>query len=179
MTELPSSSRAELNAFNSSLRLSFTYRAPRDRVFQAWIEPEQLAQWWGAKGYTLNVKKLELRPGGVFHYNQQSPDGQVMWGKYEYREVVAPDRLVFTNAFSNEAGETIRPPFIETWPLLIKNTLTFAEQNGITTLVLIGVPYEATAAEHAAFKAVHDGVKQGLAGTLAQLKQFLKSEAAR
>src|SRR5512143_3627345 len=42
--------------------------APRDLVWKAWTEPERLMHWWGPKGFVMQTVKLDLRPGGVFHY---------------------------------------------------------------------------------------------------------------
>lgn len=65
--------------------------APRQRVWRAFTEADQLAQWWGPKGFKLHVAKLDLRPGGVFLYRMRSANGQEMWGKFVYREIKAPD----------------------------------------------------------------------------------------
>ena len=53
--------------------------APRALVWKAWTDPEHLTRWWGPKGLTVKVARLDLRPGGVFHYGMHSPDGQEMW----------------------------------------------------------------------------------------------------
>ena len=60
---------------------SFTrvFDAPRDLVWKAFTESERLMQWWGPKGFTMLVAKLDLRPGGVFHYSMRSPDGRAMY----------------------------------------------------------------------------------------------------
>jgi uncharacterized protein YndB with AHSA1/START domain len=88
----------------------------------------------------MNVSKLDLRVGGVFHYSQKSPNGHEMWGKFVYREILAPEKLVFTNSFFNEEGNLVRASFSLTWPLEILNTLTFSEHEGKTTLILGGGP---------------------------------------
>src|SRR5687767_1594226 len=77
-----------------------TFDAPRDLVFKAFSEAERLAQWWGPKGCTIRVSRLGFRPGGTFHYRMQMPDGFEMWGRFTYREIDAPERIVFVNAFS-------------------------------------------------------------------------------
>lgn len=87
-----------------------TFDAPRDLVWKAHTEPERLKQWWGPKGFTMLSCKVDLRPGGLFHYGMRSPDGQVMWGKFIYREIVKPERLVFIVSFSDEKGGTTRHP---------------------------------------------------------------------
>ncbi|CAM3853734.1 SRPBCC family protein [Alicyclobacillus pomorum] len=155
------------------LVITRTFDAPRELVFKAVTEPEHLTHWWAPKGYTMNVAKLDLRPGGVFHYSQRSPEGQEMWGKFVYREIMEPEKLVFTNSFSDEEGNTVRAPFNQTWPLEILNTWTFAEHEGKTTLTMRGVPLSATEEELKTFEAAHDMVQKGFAGTLDQLADYL------
>jgi uncharacterized protein YndB with AHSA1/START domain len=155
------------------LIITRTFDAPRELVFKAVTDAEDLKQWWGPKDYTMNVAKFDLRPGGVFHYSQRSPDGQEMWGKFIYREIVEPEKLVFTNSFSDEAGNTVRAPFSPTWPLEILNTWTFAEHEGKTTLTMRGVPLSATVEELKTFEAAHDMIQKGFTGTLDQLADYL------
>jgi uncharacterized protein YndB with AHSA1/START domain len=93
------------------------FDAPRDLVWKAFTKRERLAQWWGPKGFKILVSKLDLRPGGIFHYCMQSPDGQEMWGRFVYREIVAPERIVHINSFSDDKGGITRAPFSSTWPL--------------------------------------------------------------
>ena len=69
------------------------FDAPRDLVFKAWTERERLQEWWGPQGFGIRVAKLDLRPGGVFHYGMQTPDGREVWGRFAYREIAAPERL--------------------------------------------------------------------------------------
>src|SRR5437899_7660320 len=89
------------------LLVTRTFDAPRELVFKAWTEPERLAQWWGPKGFTMKKVSVDLRPGGVFHYGMTSPDGHEMWGRFVYREITPPERLIFVNSFSDEdAGIT-------------------------------------------------------------------------
>lgn len=51
---------------------------------------------------------MDLRPGGVYHYCMRSPDGHDMWGRFVYREIVKPERIVFINSFSDEMGGLAR-----------------------------------------------------------------------
>ena len=57
------------------------FNAPRERVWQAWTEREQLVRWFGPKGSTISHAMLDFRPGGTFHYEMRSADGKEMWGK--------------------------------------------------------------------------------------------------
>lgn len=149
------------------------FEAPRELVWKAWSEPERLTQWWGPKGFNIQVHQLELRPGGLFHYSMQIPNGGTMWGWFVYREIVAPERLVFVNAFSDEEGGITRAPFSQTWPLEILNTVTFDEQDGKTTLTLRGGPINATEEERKTFQDGHASMQQGFGGTFDQLAAYL------
>ena len=150
-----------------------TFDAPRDVVFKAWTEPERLNQWWGPKNFTMQTVKLDLRPGGVFHYCMRSPDGKDMWGKFVYREITPPERLVFVNSFSDAAGNTTRNPWSPAWQLEVLNQLTFTEHDGKTTITLRGAPLNATPEEHKTFNEAHSSMQQGFTGTLDQLAAYL------
>jgi uncharacterized protein YndB with AHSA1/START domain len=150
-----------------------TFDAPRDLVFKAWTEPERLAQWWGPKGCAIAVSKLELRPGGTFLYSMKMPNGPAMWGKFVYREIVAPERLVFVNSFTDDTGKIIRSPFSPTWPLEILNTLTLLEHQGKTTLDLRGGPINAAEQERKTFEDAFGSLEKGFAGSLDQLADYL------
>lgn len=147
--------------------------APRALVFSAWTDPEHLVQWWGGLGFTTRVVKCDLQPGGVLHYSQHGPNGIVLWGKFVYHEIQAPERLVFTSAFSDPDGATQRAPFGADWPMEVMNTLTLTEENGKTTLVLRGAPYNGTDAEWQTFAAALGSVQQGFKGTFDRLDAFL------
>jgi uncharacterized protein YndB with AHSA1/START domain len=150
-----------------------SFDAPRDLVFAAWTEAERLAHWWGPKGMRIRVAKLELKPGGIFHYAMEMPDGNEMWGKFVYREITPPERIVFVNSFSDPQGNTTRAPFSATWPLEVLNVLTFLEHDGKTTITLRGGPINATAEERATFRTGHKSMQQGFSGTFEQLAEYL------
>jgi uncharacterized protein YndB with AHSA1/START domain len=173
MNENNETNNITTNVEESELVITRIFDAPRDLVFKMWTEPEHLKHWWGPKGFTFGVSKLDLRPGGVFHYSMKSPDGQEMWGKFVYCEIIAPEKLVFINSFSDEEGNTVRAPFSPTWPLEVLNTLTFVEHEGRTTLTMRGGPLSATEEERKTFEAARDSVKKGFAGTFDQLADYL------
>jgi uncharacterized protein YndB with AHSA1/START domain len=96
-----------------------------------------------------------------------------MWGRFVYREIVAPERIVFINSFSDEDGNITRAPFSSTWPLEVLNTLTLSEHEGKTTLTLRGGPINATEEERKTFEAGFDSMRQGFTGTFDQLADYL------
>lgn len=150
-----------------------TFDAPRELVWKVYTTLEHLSKWWGPAGFTWLLGSLDFRPGGVFHYGMRAPAGQEMWGKFNYREIAAPDRIVFTNSFSDKDGKTVRAPFATDWPLEVLNTVTFTEQNGRTTVSLRGRPFNATPDENARFDAMKPSMTQGFSGTFDQLQQYL------
>ena len=150
-----------------------TFNAPRDLVWKAWSEPEAFGQWWGPRGCKLDVAKFEFRPGGLFHYSMKMPDGQTWWGRFVYREISKPERIVFVNSFSDTSGGIARAPFSATWPLEIQNTLTFTEHSGKTTLDLRGGPLNPTDEERAMFEGMFASMQQGFGGTFDQLESYL------
>src|SRR4051812_48533388 len=150
--------------------------APRELVYAAWTEAEHLAHWWGPKGFTWVSATLEFRPGGQFHYQMRSPDGRDMWGKFVYHEIDPPERIVFLNSFSDEAGNTVRAPFSANWPLEVHNTITFEERNGKPLVTLRGEPYQATDDERETFKSMHPSMQQGFGATFEQLDAYLASQ---
>jgi uncharacterized protein YndB with AHSA1/START domain len=79
------------------LTLTRTIDAPRDRVYQAWTT--QLPEWWGPHGMTTPICEMDLRPGGILRTVMRAPDGTEYPTRGVFLEVVAPERIVFTDAF--------------------------------------------------------------------------------
>ncbi len=86
------------------LTVSRVIDAPRDLVFKAWTEPEQIARWWGPKGYTTVEYQMDVRPGGAYRFVMRSPEGTDHRKRGIYREIVVPERIVFTFAWEEPDG---------------------------------------------------------------------------
>jgi uncharacterized protein YndB with AHSA1/START domain len=87
--------------------------APPELVFRVWTQPEHLANWWGPEGFTLPFCEMEVKPGGRFRMHIRKADGsESYWMRGEYREVTAPERLVFTFAWEDEQGEPVHETVI-------------------------------------------------------------------
>jgi uncharacterized protein YndB with AHSA1/START domain len=159
---------------STELVITRTFDAPRDLVWKVLTEADHLKHWWGPAGFTLKVAKLDLRPGGTFHYAMEAPNGQVMWGKFVYREIQAPERLVFLNSFSDENEGIQRAPFSGTWPLEMFNEWTLTEEKGKATLHMQGGPGEANEEEQRTYREGIPSMHQGFGGTFDQLDAYLK-----
>ncbi len=154
--------------------ISRTFDAPRDLVWKCFTDPARMAKWWGPKGVTAGIVKLDLRPGGMCHYTMTSPDGKVMWGKSVYREIKAPERLVFINSFSDENAGLTRHPLAPTWPIEMHTIITFEGQpGGKTKLTIRWSPLNPTTEERHTFDTGHDSMRMGWTGSLDQLEAHL------
>ena len=153
--------------------ISRAFDAPRELLWKAWTERDRLLKWFGPKGFTMRAATLDFRPGGTFHYGLRSPDGKDMWGKFVYREIEPPRRIVLVNSFSDEKGGLTRHPMSPSWPLEMLSSTTFTEQEGKTTITLRWLPINATEAERKTFDSSHEGMKIGWTGTFDQLAEYL------
>ena len=153
--------------------ISHTFDAPRETVWKAWTEVERMKEWFGPKGFTTPVARMDFRPGGVYHYCMQSADGHAMWGKNVYREIVAPERIVLVNSFPDKSGNLTRHPMSATWPLEMLSKFTLEERGGKTKVTVEWLPANATDEERKTFDASHEGMKTGWTGTFDQLDAYL------
>jgi uncharacterized protein YndB with AHSA1/START domain len=103
------------------------FDAPRDLVWKAWTDPTMMAQWFGPRCFTNPVCELDVRAGGKLRIVMRSPDGNEYPMKGEFREVVAPKRLVFTNIAVDQDGNHM---------LEGETTVVLDEKDGKTTLTL-------------------------------------------
>lgn len=145
-----------------------TFDAPRDLVWSVWTDPEHMKHWWGPKGFTARVAKMELRPGGINLYCLTAPDGSQMWGRFVYREIIKPEKIVLINSLSDAEGGLSRHPMSPTWPMELLTTFEFTEVNGKTTVTVRWSPHNSTSEEIAAFDAGRQSMTGGWTGTFDQ-----------
>jgi uncharacterized protein YndB with AHSA1/START domain len=109
---------------SSTITLTRVYDAPLRLVWEAWTVPEEVAQWWGPRGFTLTTHARDLRTGGHWHYTMHGPDGTDYENTTHYLEVVPMQRMVY-----DHGGHRDRPP-------LFRVTARFSEHGGRTQLDL-------------------------------------------
>jgi uncharacterized protein YndB with AHSA1/START domain len=115
------------------LVIARVFDAPREPVFRAWTEPALFARWFGPHGTVMPFCEMDPRPGGGLRFCYLLPNGDVHRIVGRYREVVKPERLVFTESFTDERGTLIER---SGFPLVALLTVTFAEQGGRTRLTI-------------------------------------------
>jgi uncharacterized protein YndB with AHSA1/START domain len=152
---------------------SRTFDAPRALVWRVLTEPEHMAQWFGPKGFTGKTHRLDMRPGGIYHYSLTGEDGLVMWGRWIYREISPMDRLVFVQSFSDAEGGLAHSPFPGPWPMETLSTFTLSEENGKTTFTVHWTPLNAAPDESASFAEGFGHMTGGWSGTFDQLAEYL------
>ena len=154
--------------------ITHQFAARRDAVWRAWTEREQLMKWFGPKGSAISAANMDFRVGGTFHYCMRVGEKMEMWGKFTYREIVPPEKLVWLFSFSDQNGGAIRHPFSQApWPLQMLNEATFAESGGKTIVTVKSSPFEATDEERQTFNGAVGGMSQGWTGTFEQLAEYL------
>jgi uncharacterized protein YndB with AHSA1/START domain len=148
-----------------------------EKIFEAFTKPELLARWLAPKGFTVNYKIADIRPGGGSHYSMTGPGGSpVMWGKVKYEKLERPTRLVYRQYFSDEAGGIGRHPMSPTWPLDMLTTITLKPRGENTELHLTWqVAEETPEVEKQTFLKAFEGMTQGWTGSFDGLDGFLSS----
>jgi putative oxidoreductase len=145
------------------LTLTRTIHAPRTFVWKVWTDPKLVAQWWGPKGFTNPVCKLDVRPDGYIHIDMRAPNGVVYPMTGMYHEISAPQLLVFTSSALDKNSNPLFKVF---------NVITFADQKGETKLIMHASVSD-LAPEGAPYLA---GQEEGWSQTLARLEEFIAKE---
>ena len=107
------------------LRISRTFAAPRQAVWDAWTQPEQFKQWFMPAPFSVPACELDVRPGGQLRVDTQGPDGAIMPMTGEFKVVDEPAKLVMTNSPLDAAGNKL---------FEVQHTLLLSESDGQTTL---------------------------------------------
>ena len=144
--------------------LTRVFDAPRRLVFDAWTKPELLRRWFGPHGHELVVCEVDLRVGGTWRYVVRGPDGTEMHLHGVYLEIVAPERLVRTEANDDCDAEAGGESLVTT--LLV-------ERGGRTTLTST-VRYPSKQIRDAV---ISSGVEHGVAESYDRLAALLAAGA--
>lgn len=140
------------------IAMTRVFDAPRRLVWEAWTNPEHLPHWMlGPDGWTMPVCEIDLRPGGAWRFVWRREDGSEMGMTGVYQEVVAPERLVHTEAWGGDWPETI-------------NTMVLTEENGKTRMES-RILYPSKEARDAALQT---GMQDGADRSFDRLEDYLR-----
>lgn len=114
--------------------------APRERVWEAWTDPEHVKKWWGPKDFTAPSIESDFREGGSYLYCMKGPDGQEYWSTGTFREIVPMERIVVTDSFADEKGNVVSPEHYGMpgeHPMEGAVTVTFEDLDGAQTRLTV------------------------------------------
>jgi uncharacterized protein YndB with AHSA1/START domain len=145
---------ADHSAPNNAVLIEPTLDAPVALIWQMWTEPEHFAAWYGPDGATISIARMDVRVGGtrLVSMEMQTPNGAMrMWFTGEYREVVANQRLVYTESMADENGKVLSPSDMgmpEGHPTTTEIIVEFEQVGDRTRMVLthVGVPKDSPGA---------------------------------
>ncbi len=139
------------------------FDAPRDLVFEAHSSCEHLSRWWGPRRYEVASCDVDFRPGGAWRIVHRGPDGGEHAFRGEFRQIVRPERIVWTFEY-------------EGWPGQISvETLTLEEVDGKTKLTATAV-HDSKEARDAM---IESGMEEGAAETYERLDEYLETLKTR
>ncbi|WP_408009925.1 SRPBCC domain-containing protein [Pseudalkalibacillus sp. A8] len=171
MSESKVTNSINTNVEGRNLIIERIFDAPRELVFKAYSEKGHLENWWGPKGWKTTVHQFEFKPGGMWHYcmtcedkNQGEFYGQESWGLSIYQEIVEPEKIVYTDVFSDSEGNKA-----DGMPEVLI-TMTFLDHDGKTKLIS-----QTEFATEEALKQVKDmGVVEGVTSQYERFDEYLK-----
>jgi uncharacterized protein YndB with AHSA1/START domain len=140
------------------IKMVRVFEAPRDRVFAAHSQAEHLRHWWG-RGNPLDVD-IDFRPGGRYRFVEHAPDGEDYAFRGEFREIIAPERVVQTFEFEGWPGQ------------VCVETLELTEHNGRTTVTSV-TRFDS---EEARNGMLQSGMEAGAAQSYSALQEYLKTQ---
>ncbi|MEZ0391954.1 MAG: SRPBCC domain-containing protein [Pseudobdellovibrionaceae bacterium] len=148
-----------------------TFHAPVERLWAAWSRPEFMRQWWGPESFTCPTANIDFREGGKYHMAMKSPEGEVVWGTGEYRQIIPNKLIVCSDLFANEQGQVITPQqagMSADWPNDYEGfvTIEFSEVESEQTKMTIhhqGIPSK-----------MHDDCVQGWNSSFDKLQRLVE-----
>ncbi|MDQ3660412.1 MAG: SRPBCC family protein [Actinomycetota bacterium] len=139
------------------------FHAPRDLVFEAHTSCEHMSRWWGPRKYEVVSCEIDFRPGGKWRIVHRGPDGEDYAFHGEYREIVPPERIVWTFEFEGFPGS------------VSVETMTLEEHDGRTTFTATSV--YSTVEERDGM--LQSGMEAGAKETMERLDEYLEILRAR
>jgi uncharacterized protein YndB with AHSA1/START domain len=158
---------------NNTLIVERMFNAPRERVWEAYADPDQFVKWWGPEGWEATIKEFNLVPGGKNHYcmkcvdeNQGEWFNQESWGMMMFESVDKPNSFTYKDYFTDAEGVLNKELPVMTI------TMEFIEEGGKTKLVSRGVVESKEQLE----QLVNMGMIEGLTSTMDKLEAFVEAK---
>ncbi|MGH2546512.1 MAG: SRPBCC family protein [Actinomycetota bacterium] len=147
---------------DTEIQMTRVFDAPRDLVFEAHSSAEHMKNWWGPRKYETISAEVDFRPGGKWRIVHRGPDGEEYGFHGEFREIVRPERIVWTFEFEGAPGQ------------VAVETLTLEEHDGKTTLTAVSD----AGSKEARDAVLESGMTEGAAETFDRLDEYLETMKA-
>ncbi|MFO1406911.1 MAG: SRPBCC domain-containing protein [Steroidobacteraceae bacterium] len=157
--------------------ISRQFAASPERVYKAWADPAQLAQWSGPKGASVEIIQGSLAVGESTISRMASPGGPEMFSLNLWRELSPHRRVAWEQSFCTREGVKCAPPFFDDWPQTLLTEVDLEPRNGGTLLTLKWTPIEYTAAALAMFARQMASMTGGWGGSFDKLDEWLASHS--
>ena len=148
---------------DTQIQMTRVFDAPRELVFEAHTSAEHMSNWWGPRKYEVVSAEYDFREGGTWRILHRGPDGDEHGFRGEFREIVPPERIVWTFEYEGAPGQ------------IAVETLTLEERDGKTLM---------TATSDAGSKEARDavlqsGMQEGARETWDRLEEYLEQLKVR
>lgn len=169
----------ETREARSCFVINRSFAAPIETVFRMWTDPAQLPQWLPPVGFDMEIRRADIRPGGSCFFQMSNHAGVTFHGRFDYREINEPSRIVYEQKFCDEAGHTSRHPAMPVFPETLRTTVDFAAEGDQATRVTVTAEPAgaATAAEIQAFVEIRGSMTQGWTGSFDALEANVSAVA--
>ena len=113
-------------AIDREIVLSRVFDAPREMVFKAWTDPEQVPLWFGPEGFVVETREIDIRVGGRWRFIFTGPDGTRWENRMVFLKVISPERLEYDHGADKDDD-----------PGRFRVIITFDEQSDGKTVVTL------------------------------------------
>ncbi|MGE3973528.1 MAG: SRPBCC family protein [Bdellovibrionales bacterium] len=151
-----------------------SFDVPLETMFEMWTNPKHFSKWLAPTGFSMEFIRADIQTGGSTFYFMT--DGKTkMYGRAKYLEVQKPNRLVYTQQFTDEKENVSRHPHAPTWPETMLTTVTLSEEgpNQTRVTVLWETHGNVTKEELETFIKAKAGMMQGWTGSFDKLENYL------
>ena len=157
--------------------ISRSFPVSRQRLYQACSNAEEMLAWFSPPGAKTIKAELDFKPGGTFFYGMQMPDGNMMYGKSLYVEIVPNEKIIYYTRFADKDGNIISHPMSPTWPKELHTTFLFADEGENNCHLSVIWNYDGTdPAQKSTFMGAKSGMRMGWTGTLDGLTNYLRKK---
>ncbi|MCE9622713.1 MAG: SRPBCC domain-containing protein [Actinomycetia bacterium] len=154
----------EKNQDDLTMIVTVEYDASVDRVWQLWEDPRKLERWWGPPTYPATFVDFDLKPGGDVNYYMTSPEGERLWGWWQFISIDAPKTLEFRDGFSD--GDGVHKPDMPTTTVVVSLT----ERGTGGTVMTITSRWSSLAQMS---EMMDMGMEEGMRSALSQIDELL------